>query len=227
MNIKIHILDASGNLSSRKNLMRQTVKASVKKVQRKISLDNIDILIRESDSPELLKDLNGIGAYCPSGHFVQLAIDINHSSFGKSPAMIIEKSLIHELHHASRRQAGVKIDNGSFLECLISEGLADYFVYEITGDLPKWTTAVRFKNKKTLLAKVKQMANTKMTPQKYEDWFIAGSKRHKIPRWTGYALGFEIVKNFLEKNPEKSAGSLITIPVEKIFTTKDKEQYIR
>lgn len=227
MNIQVYILNASGKLTSRKDLIQQTVGVVVKKVRHKISLDNIDIVIREADNPKLLKDLDGIGAYCPSEHFVQLSIDTNHASFGKSPEKLIEKSLIHELHHAARRQAGVKIDKSSFLECMFSEGLADYFVYEITSDLPKWTTAINSKDKKRLIERAKKIASKKLTQQDYEDWFITGSKKHKIPRWTGYALGFEIVKNFLEKNPERSASSLTTVPIDKIFTRYDKKQYIQ
>ena len=159
MSIQVHILNASGNLTPRKGLIQQIVRATVKKVRRKISLNDIDIIIKEADKPKLLKNLDGIGAYCPSGHFVQLSIDTNHASFNKSPERLIEKSLIHELHHAARRQAGIKIDKDSFLECMFSEGLADYFVYEITGDSPKWTTAARIKDKKKLIARVKRLVN--------------------------------------------------------------------
>ena len=227
MNIQIHILNASGKLTSFNDLIHHTVREAIKKVRHKISLDNVDVVIRESDNPKSLKDLDGIGAYCPSGHFVQLSVDPNHPSFGKSPEKLIEKSLIHELHHAARRQAGVEIDKGSFLECMFSEGLADYFVYEITGDLPKWITTTNSKDRKRLIEQAKKIANKKLTLQGYENWFIEGSKKHKIPRWTGYALGFEIVKNFLEKKSKKTAGLLVAVPTEKIFTAKNKEQYIR
>ena len=185
MNIQTYILNASGNLTSYKKLIQRVVLLTVKKVQSKISLDNIDIVIKEADNTESLKNLDGIGAYCPSGYFVQLSIDINHKSFSKSPEKIIEKSLIHELHHAARRQAGVKIDKSSFLECVFSEGLADYFVYEITGDLPKWIIAIDSKVRKRLMTRLKQIANTKWTERDYKDWFIVGSKKHKIPIWTG------------------------------------------
>ena len=93
--------------------------------------------------------------------------------------------------------------------------------------MPKWTTAINSKDKKRLIERAKKIASKKLTQQDYEDWFITGSKKHKIPRWTGYALGFEIVKNFLEKNPERSASSLTTVPIDKIFTRYDKKQYIQ
>jgi hypothetical protein len=118
MGIHIYILNASGNLTSYKDLIRQTARETIRKIQRRVLLSSVDIVVKEADKPESLEDLDGIGAYCPSGYFVQLSIDTNHASFGKSPEELIERSLIHELHHAARRQAGVKIDKSSFLECM-------------------------------------------------------------------------------------------------------------
>jgi len=190
---------------------------TVRKVQRKIALNNIDIVIKESESPELFKDIDGIGGVCPSGHFVQISIDKNHPSFRVSPGKIIEKTLIHELHHAARMQAGVLINKGSFLEYLFSEGLADYFVYELTGDIPKWTSAINTDDRIRLLRRVKKKYSKNFTDKDHRDWFIKGSKNQRIPQFAGYAIGFEVVKNFLRKNPGKSAASLAKTPVGEIL----------
>jgi uncharacterized protein YjaZ len=109
----------------------------------------------------------------------------------------------------------------------VYEGLADFFVYEITGDLPKWATAISSKDRKRLIGRVKKIVNKELTQKDYEDWFIVGSKKHKIPRWAGYALGFAVVKNFLEGNFGQSVGSLTRVPVERIFVYHNKERYIR
>jgi len=215
--IKIYVLDASGNLKSQRDLLRRYARLAVRKVQRKIALDNIDIVIRESESPELYKDIDGIGGWCPSGNFMQLSIDKNHPSFRTSPGKIIERALIHELHHAARMQAGVLMGKGSFLEQLFSEGLADYFVYELTGELTKWTTAIDAGDKIRLLRRVKKIGNRNFTNKEHRDWFVRGSKSQRIPQFAGYAIGFEIVKNFLATNPDKSAASLVKTPVEEIL----------
>ena len=217
MGIQIYILDASGNLKSQRDLLRKYARLAVRKVQRKIDLDNIDIVIRESESPELFKDIDGIGGVCPSGNFVLLNIDKNHPSLSASPGKIIEKTLIHELHHAARMQAGVLFNKGSFLEYLFSEGLADYFVYELTGDLGKWTTGLNAEDRVRLLRRVKKIGNRNFTAKDGRDWFVRGSKSQRIPQFAGYAVGFELVKNFLTKNPEKSTASLVKTPVEEIL----------
>ena len=217
MSISIHILNASGHLSPYKNSIQKSARVTIKKVRRKIKLENVDIIIKESERPEFLKNVNGVGGYCPSGYFVQLDIDINHPSFRKFPQQIIERTLIHELHHTARRKANVPIFGGSFLECVFSEGLADYFVFELTGGLPIWATSLSRKNEKRLMKRLQQKFKQKITYKDYDDWFIIGSKKRNIPRWTGYALGFELAKSYFKDNSQKSAASLVSIPVEKIL----------
>ena len=67
------------------------------------------------------------------------------------------------------------------------------------------------------MKRIKQKFNENLAQQDYDAWFITGSKKHKIPKWAGYCLGFEIVKNYLKENSDKSASSLVSAPVEKIL----------
>ena len=223
MSVRIHILDASGKLESLRDSLRRFARFAVKRVQAKIALDNIDIVIKESEIPEIYKDIDGIGGYCPSGFFVQLSIDINHPSFQKSPRRVIENTLIHELHHAARMQAGVLFNKGSFLEYLFSEGLADNFVYELTGDLGKWIPSLNPEDKKKLMRKAKRKYTSDFTQRDHGIWFIKGSKNQQIPQFAGYAIGFDIVRNFLRKNPGKSAASLVATPVEEILSLPKRD----
>jgi hypothetical protein len=217
MSIQIHILDAAGNLRSQRDSLRKHAKLTVIKVQAKIALDNVDIVIKESETPEIFKDMDGIGGYCPSGFFVQLSIDKNHPSFLKSSGKVIEKTLIHELHHAARMQAGVLMNRSTFLEYLFSEGLADNFVHELTGDMPIWIPQLDKDDKRKLLRRAKRRFSNNFTPKDHRLWFIEGSKSQHIPRFAGYAIGYDIVSNYLKRNPDKSAASLVNTPVEKVL----------
>ena len=227
MSIQIYILDASGNLKSQRDLLRKSARFAVRKVQRKIALNNVDIVIKESETPEIYKEIDGIGGWCPSGFFVQLSIDINHPSFQTSPGKIIERTVIHELHHAARMQAGVLFSKGSFLEFLFSEGLADHFMYELTGDLGKWIPTLNTEDKMKLMSRVKRKFTSRFTQKDHSIWFVNGSKKQRIPQFTGYALGFDIIRNFLRKNPGVSAASLVAMPVEEILVSPSKGTYRR
>jgi uncharacterized protein YjaZ len=223
MNINVYILNASGNLTPYKNSLLKYAKSTVEKVQKKIELKNVDIIIKESENPEFFKDVDGVGGFCPSANFAQISLDLKHPIFRKNTKSIIERTLAHELHHIMRRQANIPIFGGSLLECLFSEGLADYFSFEITGDFPVWSISLNKKDKARLMKKAKLRFKKKVTYKDYDDWFLVGSKKNKIPRWTGYALGLELVKECLENHKDKSAASLIAISAEKALRNINKK----
>ena len=103
------------------------------------------------------------------------------------------------------------------MEYLFSEGLADYFVYELTGDLGKWIPVLDKEDKMKLMRRVKRKYINNFTQKDHKDWFVKGSKNQRIPQFAGYAIGFEVVKNFLTKNPDKSAASLAKTLIEEIL----------
>jgi len=217
MSVRIYILDTFGNLKPQRDLLRKSARSAVRKVQRKITLDNVDIVIKETETPEIYREIDGIGGWCPSGFFVQLSIDINHPSFQTSPRKLIERTLIHELHHAARMQAGVLFNKGSFLEYMFSEGLADNFVYELTGDLGKWIPELNEDIKKRLVRRIKRKYTSNFIQQDHNIWFINGLESQQIPQFAGYVIGFDIVRDYIRKTPDVSAASLVATPVEQIL----------
>jgi len=206
----------SDNLTEYSALLNTIVLGTIKKVKRKININKIKIVIKESVHPEKIKSLGGVGGYCPSGHYVQLDIDVNNRQFIAFPKKIIEIVLIHELHHALRNQAGIIISKSTFLENLISEGLADYFVWQVTGHWPLWIVPLPSKIKIMLFKKAQEMFTKRISPKIYNDWFITGNKKKNIPRWAGYVIGLEIVMNYFKNNPLWTTKSLISIPVKEI-----------
>ena len=212
MKLKIKILNDSGHLTFLEEKVKRVVNNVEKKLKTLFSFKEINITFKEAENPELLKDLSGIGAYCPAGNFIQISFDINQKIFEKN----IEKALWHELHHALRRQAGTEIDKSSFLESVFSEGLADFFVYQMTGELSEWITPIKKEEFNFLLEKFKKIAHKKFNEQDYEIWFLKGSEKENIPKWAGYVLGFKIVKNFLETNTDYSLKILTSTSVDQI-----------
>ena len=212
MQLNIKILNTSGNLIFLEEKIKRVVNNIEEKIKTLFSYKDIDVVFKEAEKPELLKDLGGIGAYCPSGDFIQISFDVSQKISEKK----IEKALLHELHHALRRQAGIEIDKSSFLENMFSEGLADFFVYQMTGELSEWIKPIKEDKFNFLLKKFKKIANKKFNEIDYETWFLNGSEKENIPKWAGYVLSFNIVKNFLETNTDYSLKTLTSISVDKI-----------
>lgn len=145
---------------------------------------------------------------------MQLDIDVHNPEFIAKLPRLVETVLTHELHHALRNQAGIRIAKSTFLENLFSEGLADNFVLEITSRLPKWIIPITYIDK--LLKRAENDFNKKITNKIYRKWFTEGNKKLGIPRYAGYVIGFKIVKDYLKKNPKETIQLLINIPVKMI-----------
>jgi len=187
------------------------IKSVLKEIEDKLSLDNLQVVVKEANHQDDLKDIGGVGGYCPSEKLIELSVDVNHPMFQKLWGQLVRRSLLHELHHAARRQAVIATGESSFLECLFSEGLADHFVYDLTNIKPVWVIDLEPEIMAELLEKAKEIFNQPVTDKFYDDWFIEGSKELNIPRWAGYALGYKLVNDYLSQHPDSSAASLVSV----------------
>jgi len=187
------------------------IKSVLKEIEDKLSLNNLQVVVKEANHPDDLKDIGGVGGYCPGEKLIELSVDVNHPMFQKLWGQLVRRSLLHELHHAARRQAGIATGEGSFLECLFSEGLADRFVYDLTNIKPVWVIDLEPEIMAELSEKAKEIFNQPVTDKLYDDWFIEGSKELNIPRWAGYALGYKLVNDYLSQHSDSSAASLVSV----------------
>ena len=209
-------INNTGGLVNSADRVEKLIKSILKEVEGKLSLGDVRVVVKETKRPDDLKDIGGVGGYCPSGELVEISIDVNHPIFQKLWGQLVRRSLLHELHHAARRQAGIAIGESSFLECLFSEGLADHFVHDLTNIKPVWAIELNQKVADALLKKAKAIFDQPMTDKIYDTWFIEGSKELNIPRWAGYALGFKLVDDYLTQHPDTSSISLVTKPASEL-----------
>lgn len=207
MPINIYIMNASGKFTPIQDRVRKIARQTVNKVKKQLPINNVDIVFKV-DYNGMLKDVDGVGGFSPSDDYVQIALDFSYPNLKKTLEKSIERTLIHELHHTQRYKA--KQFGKTLFEFMVSEGLADNFVFEITGNVPKWANALTNRQKIKLLQKAKSEMNKNSFS--YEDWFIHGSKKRDIPKWAGYSLGFELVQEYLEKHSDISAAKLVKTP---------------
>ena len=114
--------------------------------------------------------------------------------------------LAHEMHHAKRRRT---VGYGSsLLEASASEGLADSFAMEITGNGPPlWSVVLTGSDLDNWII----TARSTWTNNSYDHskWFFGTME---VPRWTGYSIGFKLVKDFISTNPTRKASDLFDEP---------------
>jgi uncharacterized protein YjaZ len=113
----------------------------------------------------------------------------------------VEALLVHEYHHVCRLKVlGKRMENYTLLDSIIIEGLAEYAVLKNCGReyLASWC---RMYKEQELLDFWNRYLKKKLNTKKLErvhDELLYGEGR--LPNLLGYAMGYQIVERFYEKN---------------------------
>lgn len=211
MSITPHILLGSGRLKPFTEQIEEAVKKVLARVKNKVSISDVDIVIY--DNPHGVIPEIGVGGYTPDEHVVFISLDPDFSNFEDTLSKQLGRILTHELHHVLRwKNPGY---GDTLLEALITEGLADHFDVEVNKDEPEpWCTILSEKQILDLLTKAGKEFDNKNYD--HNAWFF-GSEDKGIPKWTGYALGFKLVNDYLKKNPGKKPSTTYTLEAEEFI----------
>ena len=213
MNIYSHFLTATGRFNAYVQDIKKISDETISKVTNILRVDTVDIVF--VDNPKYTIPEIGIGGKTVNPNYIIISLNPSFSDFQRTLHVELMSTLAHELHHAARWQAvgyGVTL-----LEAMISEGLADHFAIEITSrkDVQLWDHALDNKQIEVFSKKAKAYYDDKS--YNHSAWFF-GSKKMKIPRWTGYTLGFEIIKNYLQNNLGETSASLYDADAKEFVT---------
>jgi uncharacterized protein YjaZ len=194
VNINLHLLKATGRLDSYTKDIENVFSEAEKTIANVLPVKNVDIVVMDN--------------------YIVISLDPTFKNFENVLPIELLDTFAHELHHAARWQA---IGYGeTLLEAIISEGLADHFAVEITkrADIHPWDNALNAEKIKVL----KERASKEYFSKKYNHntWFF-GSRGKGIPKWTAYALGFQVVGEYLKKHPDAKASTLYNLPAEEFI----------
>lgn len=192
-------------LSAVSSLIEQVVKGSINEIHSVMPIDGVNVRI-VSDRRHIIPEI-GVGGFNPNENELLIAIDAQSSILTD----VIEENLpfivAHEAHHAKRRRS-VGYGN-TLLKAMITEGLADHFAMEITGQSPPpWSTALSDNQLDYWLAETEKTWNDE--GYNHGNWFLGFTT--DIPRWTGYTIGFELVNNYLNQHPDAKPSGLSAEP---------------
>lgn len=211
-NINLHILNASGKLTPYLEEVKNIFNETIVKILEKIPLSNVDVVISEN-AEDVIPEL-GIGGNAYDPNVVSIYLNSKFPNFvNKTLKEELRRIIPHELNHTMRSQA---IGYGeTLLKAMISEGLADHFEMEINNKGPHmWDVVLSAGQMKAMMEKAKKEYNSKN--YNHYEWFF-GSKEKGIPRWTGYTLGFNLVAEYLKKNPDKKPSQLYVLKAEEFI----------
>jgi uncharacterized protein YjaZ len=186
----LHLMNAGGLLSpTLETEVRAVAEAALTRHAARLALDGVDVAIYIT--PWTLPE-TGVGGYAPLPHWVQVTLTPENSHFAACWRTEMPATLAHELHHA-RRWRGPGYGR-TLLEVLVSEGLAQHFEAAERGGPPLYARI------EANLEPLWQRAQGELDAPHYDHaaWFF-GSEVADLPRWAGYALGYELVRCFLDQ----------------------------
>jgi uncharacterized protein YjaZ len=186
--------------AQKKTIEEKTIEG-LQEINKRLPVDNLQIRI--VDDANLVIPEIGMGGFNPNPNEVLISIDASYESIKTSLGVNFIPQLAHEIHHAKRRRS-VGYGNTLF-QAVVSEGLADHFSIEIAGiNPPPWSLALQNDD---LPAWIETAGMSWDEPSYDHDaWFVGTDP--EIPRWAGYAIGFELVKNYLSQHPGALASTL-------------------
>ena len=194
--INLFITEANNNLSAKKSLILNAVKVAEEYAFPKLRIDwDIDIVITNR-AYEFVIPEDGVGGRTYASDFILISINED-----KITENILAETLVHELCHAARWGKNDEWMNTLF-DGIISEGIATYFEFEFVKGKPEkqlfLKTVVGRSDEEN--KKIYEELESQLENEKYDYQTIFFNGNDKLPRWSGYSLGYLTVKKYLEKS---------------------------
>lgn len=145
---------------------------------------------------------------------VEIAIDVRQSpsALRRSLSVWLLPALAHEVDHSVRIQAGPGFGR-TLLEQLISEGLSTAFELQVDPHIQlPWTHALSAGEEREMWRRTRPLLGAFGL---YDEWFFGSGG---ILHWTGFQIGYHIVRDYLLRHPGLTAASLVDTPAAVIFS---------
>lgn len=197
--VNILLTEANGNLSDSREIIVDAVKTAEEYVFPKLKVNwDIDLLVTNRLYDIIIPE-DGVGGRTRTSDFIEFAINEE-----KATKNLISEMVAHEFCHAARWGKNDEWINSLF-DGMISEGIATYLEAEFVKDRKEKTVFIETilertddENKK-ILEKLRDQLESNYYD--YDTIFFNGND--ELPRWSGYSLGYYLVKKYLEKTHKK------------------------
>ena len=198
-NVNILLTEANGNLSGNREMITDAIKTAEEYVFPKLKVDwDIDLLVTNRLYDIIIPE-DGVGGRTRTSDFIEFAINEE-----KATENLISEMVAHELCHAARWGKNDEWINSLF-DGMISEGIATYLEAEFVEDREEKTVFIKTILERTddenekILDKLRNQLDSNYYD--YDTIFFNGND--ELPRWSGYSLGYYLVKKYLEKTNKK------------------------
>lgn len=202
---QIFDIDIDFKKKEKRNINQKEVKEIIDRTIRKckgiIFSPITRIFVFPSYSSFTKNKMSGVSGYTPWQNTMLVFVDSTTKQWKK----LLESTIAHEYLHTITRQYH-KWE--TLLDSIIFEGLAENFVQDVLENkLSPWSRALDLRQSKKYLKKIKHKLESK-DMDIYKSVFF---KDKEYPLWTGYSIGYNIVKNFLNKQSVYSWEQIVKL----------------
>ncbi len=171
----------------------ETVTKAIKKCSDILPGGITSIFVFPTFSQFVKKEMSGTTGYTPWPDIILIFINPTNLQYDKALSETVGHEFNHTVFLRDKKCA-------SLSDSMIFEGLAEHFREQVIGgDQAPWTKILEVNQATAIFSEIK-LANLLQSTnhETYRGIFFGNEK---YIRWTGYAIGYYVVKSFLENNP--------------------------
>jgi uncharacterized protein YjaZ len=103
----------------------------------------------------------------------------------------------------------------TLLDAMVAEGISDCFAHDcLEGARPRWMDTQDEVEVRRMWPRIHRRFGISDTTEIRRFLFGDGDR---VPAWTGYALGYMIVRRYLDKNPDTTMRRLVSMPASDVY----------
>ena len=193
--INVLLTNANGNFDDIKDAILAAVNEVESYAFSRLKIDwDIDVVV-SANAYSLIIPEDGVGGYTYASDFIVSALDLKSMSIPHFKEM-----LAHELGHAARWGKNDEWMNTLF-DGMITEGIATYFGTEFAknNSEKQFFTKAMLERSDEENERILNELRGNLDDKNYDYQTIFFTGNDKLPRWSGYSLGYYLVKKYLEK----------------------------
>ena len=180
----------------------KTITEAIKKCSDVLPGGITSIFVFPTFSQFVKEEMSGTTGYTPWPDTILIFINPANLRCDKA----LSETVGHEFNHT------VFLRNkkcATLSESIIFEGLAEHFREQVIGgDQALWTKIFELNQARVIFSEMKLANLLQSTDPKIRRGVFFGNE--KYIRWTGYVIGYYIVKSFLENNPSLGWKEIMT-----------------